>query len=113
MLTIEDLRAWGADVDEALARCMNNEAFYLRLVGKAVQDGAFERLKAACEAGDLDGAFEAAHALKGTMGNLALTPIRRPVEQATELLRNRTAADYSELIDEIMSARDRLTELAQ
>ena len=32
MLTIEKLRTFGADVDEGLARCMNNEGFYLRMV---------------------------------------------------------------------------------
>ncbi len=31
MLTIEKLRAWGADTEDGLRRCMNNEAFYLRL----------------------------------------------------------------------------------
>ena len=32
MLTLESLRAWGADVDDGMKRCMNNEAFYLRLI---------------------------------------------------------------------------------
>ena len=44
---------------------------------------------------DLDAAFEAAHALKGVTGNLALTPIYEPVQVVTELLRSRTETDYS------------------
>ena len=90
MLTIEKLRAWGADVDEAMERCLNNEAFYLRLVDKALQDPNFDRLKDAVGAGNLDKGFEAAHALKGVMANLALTPILIRVQEITELLRNRT-----------------------
>ena len=39
MLTIENLRAWGANTEEALRRCMNNEAFYLGLVSRAMQIG--------------------------------------------------------------------------
>ena len=111
MLTIDKLRGWGANVDEALVRCLNNETFYLTLVNKALQNPAFDRLKEACESGDLDQAFDAAHSLKGMMANLALTPILRPVEKITELLRSRTAMDYSPLVTEILSARNNLIAL--
>ena len=32
-MTIDSLKAFGANTAEGLARCMNNEAFYLRMVG--------------------------------------------------------------------------------
>jgi hypothetical protein len=111
MITLEQLRAWGADTDEALPRCLNNEAFYLRLVGKAVAEPSFDRLREAVEAGDLDKAFEQAHALKGVTGNLALTPIDRPVREMTELLRSRTDMDYRPLLSEIMDRRAELMAL--
>ena len=111
MITLEKLRAWGADVDDAMPRCLNNEAFYLRLVGKAVEEPAFDRLREALEAGDLDKAFEQAHALKGVTGNLALTPIDKPVREITEFLRSRTDMDYGPLLAEILSQRDALREL--
>ena len=38
MLTIEKLKAYGANVDEGLSRCMNNETFYLRLVNMAADN---------------------------------------------------------------------------
>ena len=47
MLTIEKLREFGANVDEGMSRCMNNETFYLHLVNMALQDGGFERLRQA------------------------------------------------------------------
>ena len=111
MITLEQLRAWGADVEDAMPRCLNNEAFYLRLVGKAVEEPAFDRLREALESGDLDKAFEQAHALKGVTGNLALTPIDKPVRGITELLRSRTDMDYGPLLAEILSQRDALREL--
>jgi hypothetical protein len=40
MITIEGLKEYGANVEEGLTRCMNNEAFYLKLVGKMVNDPA-------------------------------------------------------------------------
>ncbi len=88
MITLEQLRAWGADVDEAMPRCLNNEAFYSRLVGKAVEEPTFDRLREALEAGDLDKAFEYAHALKGV-------------------------TDYGPLLAEILSQRDALRELCK
>ena len=91
MLTIETLRAYGANVNEGLARCLNNEAFYLRLVKMSAMDKNFDRLNEALDAGDRQAAFEAAHALKGAIGNLALTPILEPVSALTEL---RSAAAF-------------------
>lgn len=101
MLTVESLRTWGANVDEALVRCLNNEAFYLMLVNKAMRDAPFDKLREAVEAGDLDRGFEIAHSLKGVTANLALTPICKPIEQITELLRSRTKTDYAPLLKEI------------
>ena len=77
MLTIDSLRAYGANVEEGLARCMNMEPFYLKVVGmvKDDVDGSFARLKAAMAERDPEKTFEAAHALKGSTGNVALTPV--------------------------------------
>ena len=117
MLTVEQLRTWGANVDEALVRCLNNEAFYLKLTDKAIRDPNFERLAEAQVKnvsltnfdGNLDKAFESAHALKGITANLALTPILKPVSEMTELLRSRTATDYSAMLKEVMDRRNELT----
>lgn len=102
MLTVEKLKAYGADTDKGLARCFNNEAFYLRLVGMGLADANFDRLEAAVAAGDAGAAFEAAHALKGSIGNLSLTPIYDPVSELTERFRNRgEVGDVAALMDEL------------
>ena len=90
MLSIDALRDYGANTDEGLARCFKNESFYLRLVGMGLKDANFDRLKEAMDNKDTAAAFEAAHALKGSLGNLALTPLYRPVSELTELLRGRS-----------------------
>lgn len=108
MLTIEKLRDFGAKTDEGLARCINNEAFYFRMIGLAIQDGGFAQLDAALKAGDLDAAFAAAHSLKGVLGNLALEPIYRPTSELTELLRAKTPGDYEGLMHTILERRDEL-----
>ena len=111
MLTIENLKEYGANVEEGLTRCMNNEALYLRLAGTIPAEGRFEALKKNIEDRDLDSAFENAHALKGVTGNLSLTPLYDPLSKITELLRAREDTDYSELINEIISQKDRLSSL--
>ena len=111
MLTIDALRDYGADVEQGLQRCMNNEAFYLRLVGMAVGDASFDKLRAAVDAGDLAAAFEAAHALKGVLGNLALTPAYELTSEITELLRARESADYPALTEAILREQEKLKAL--
>ena len=113
MLTLEKLRAYGADVDEGMGRCMNNEVFYLRLVNMAADDGGFEKLRAAMENGDRKESFEAAHALKGMLGNLALTPVSRPASELTELLRSETGGETEapRLLEEILTQRAKLLQL--
>ena len=73
MLTIDALNRFGADTKDGMSRCLNNEAMYLRLVVKALENDNYDRLSSAVAAGDRKAAFEAAHAIKGMMGNLGLT----------------------------------------
>ena len=112
MLTIEQLKEYGANTDEGVQRCFGNQEFYLKLVKMMPPDGNFERLYTAVESGDLDQAFEAAHALKGATGNLSLTPLYDPIQEITELLRAKTEMDYSALLEQIRSAKEELAALA-
>ena len=98
MLTIENLRKYGANVDEGLKRCVNNEQLYLTLVNRFLDQNTFSDLKAAILDHDLEKAFHIAHSLKGVVGNLSLSPLYDVIYQMTELLRNRTEMDYSDYI---------------
>ena len=112
-MTVNELKAYGANTDEGLGRCLNNESFYLRLVKMIPGDPNFQKLFTAMDAGDLDTAFAAAHSLKGSTGNLALTPIHAPVVELTELLRSKTLADYAALTQAIRTARDELARICE
>ena len=116
MLTIENLQKFGADTEEGLSRCMNNEGLYLKLVGMIIGDAGFGKLNNALAEGNLQEAFEAAHALKGVLGNLSLTPLYGPASELTELLRNpdpSQAERYQPLCDEILKQLEVLTALQQ
>ena len=111
MLTIDALKEYGADTENGLHRCMNNEALYLKLVGSIPAEPKFDTLEEAIKAGDTDGAFDAIHALKGVFGNLSLTPLYDKASEITELLRAKTDMDYAPLIAELKAARDELAKL--
>lgn len=111
MLTIDGLREFGADVDEGLKRCVNNEEFYLRMVEKAMDDPTVEELFSSIEGKDLDTAFEKAHALKGVWGNLALKPLYDPVAEMVELLRSGKDVDYSGFVELIREKKSELESL--
>ena len=106
MLTLDSLQEYGANTKEGMSRCMDNEAFYFRLINMAVEDAGFDRLKEAVENGNMDAAFEAAHALKGMLGNLALTPMSAPASEMTELLRAHQEADYNAYLQTILEQRE-------
>lgn len=110
-MTLDELRAFGVNVSEGMARCMNNEGFYLMMVGSAAQEKSFDTLRDTIAANDLAAAFEAAHSLKGVLGNLSITPLYEPMCQITELLRAREDADYPTLVENILNKRDELRSL--
>ena len=87
---------------------MTIEELKARLVKMAAADANFEKLFSSVESGDLEGAFAAAHALKGTTGNLALTPILTPVCEITEMLREKKETDYTALVQVIREEREKL-----
>jgi HPt (histidine-containing phosphotransfer) domain-containing protein len=101
VFTKEGLKNLGANVDEGICRCMNNEEFYLKMAEMAINDSSFEQLDELVRKGDLDAGFEKAHALKGVLNNVSLTSLAEPIMELTEHLRARTEMDYSDLLDRI------------
>lgn len=88
----------GVDVDEGVARFMGRDAMYVKFLKKFFEDGVFAETAAAYERGDLDGVFNGVHTLKGTAGNMSLTPIYNLSCEITEEIRNDRSSAAAELI---------------
>ncbi len=108
MLTLENLKEFGANVEEGVTRCLDDEEFYIDLVNSSISDSRIDELEELIAAGDFDKAFEVAHALKGMYGNISLTPLFKPVSEITEKLRRREQGDYSDLLNEAKAQKAKL-----
>ena len=76
---------------------MGNQAKYPKILGMLFQDQNLQKLGDALEGGDMQAAFEAAHTLKGVVGNMGLTPLYQAVCAIVEPLRAKEGADYAAL----------------
>lgn len=85
----------GADVETTLKRFMGNEAIYQKFLGRFPDDPNYVNLGKNLEAGAFVEAYECAHALKGVVGNLGLTPIFQRVSDLVEELRNKAPEDVN------------------
>ena len=113
MITMDALKDFGAKTDEGLARCLGEESFYLMLVDSTLNDEQIKLLIDQTQQGNLDAAFETAHALKGIYANLSLTPLYDSIFQITEDLRARKQKDYSQMTEQLLSLMHELMKLAE
>lgn len=108
----EILEAYGVDYQTTMDRFMGNEKLYLRLLDMLFADTNLEKLGTALEAGDLPSAFEAAHTLKGVVGNMGLTPLYQAVCAIVEPLRAKApCAEYPALYQTIRTEFRRADDL--
>lgn len=98
----ECLEVYGADYTATMERFMGNEALYLKIFDLFFQDENLQKLSKALQEADFTAAFEAAHTLKGVVGNMGLTPLYEAVCALVEPLRARERQDeYPVLYREI------------
>lgn len=101
----EKLLAYGFELNKTLERFMGNEDLYEKFLKRFVEDGNMEKLKTDYEGGDMEGAFFAAHTLKGVAANLGLDPFLKPLSPLVEKLRTGELDEeakeyYAKVVDE-------------
>jgi len=96
------MASWGCDVSGALPRFVGDREFYCRMLALVPEEEDFAKLGVSLAAGDAKAAFNAAHTLKGVLGNLGLTPMYEETCAIVEPLRagvlERTQEHYEELL---------------
>lgn len=98
----EIMEEYGVDYEVTMTRFMGNEQLYLRLLDMLFQDKNLLELGDALAADDMTRAFEAAHTLKGVVGNMGLSPLYGAVCAIVEPLRTENRnEDYQALYQAI------------
>ncbi len=82
----QKLAAYGIDYMDAMDRMDDNAELYKKLALKYLNDQNYANLVAALEVKDFDGAYKAAHALKGVSGNLSFTDLFKAAASASDAL---------------------------
>ncbi|MDD3429937.1 MAG: Hpt domain-containing protein [Oscillospiraceae bacterium] len=93
---IQELKNRGADIADALARVLNDTAFYEECVCCFAQDENFSLLEHALNQKEYNAAFDYVHTLKGVAANLGLLPIFPDLLCMTEALRSK---DYQNILN--------------
>lgn len=108
MNLLDELRALGVDVDDGLKRVMGNEKLYTRLLGSFVKMIKGSEVPLDFDASDCTEAIEKAHAIKGTSGNLSLTPIYNSYNEILTLLRTGKPEEARELLKKIVPVQNEI-----
>lgn len=101
----------GVDVNQGLKRLNNNSEFYEQLLGKFCNDTHYGQLKNAMDQGDVQQAFQHAHAMKGATGNLSLVRLYNALIPVVEDLRNGDLETAKKHFEEVSEAYDVLMEV--
>ncbi|MEG1621723.1 MAG: Hpt domain-containing protein [Oscillospiraceae bacterium] len=84
---LKKLNDYGADVEGAMGRFLDDVDLYKTCFKTLVEDEAFVKLGEELKAENYEQAFEYAHTLKGVIGNMGITPLYRVICSIVETLR--------------------------
>lgn len=99
------LQTIGVDEREVMARFMNNEGLYCRILKKFMEDKSYDELKISWEEGDYEAAFRWAHTLKGVS---AITEQLRPGHTRDDIL---LKDNMSQLAEQYAAAQEVIEKL--
>ena len=105
-MRFEQLEEYGIDWRSGLTRCMNNQAFYARMLSMFLQDQALSSAEAACRDKDYSTMFEHMHDLKGACANVGMTRLASAASPLVETLRSAAPSekDVESQLEQVRSA---------
>ncbi len=106
MDVLEELKTLGVNVEEGLKRLNNNEKLYRRLLGSFVKAISVNYVGVDFDSADCQSAIEKTHTIKGTAGNLSITPIYEAYSQIVDLLRTGKPEEAREELEKILPVQE-------
>lgn len=108
---LNELRAWGCDVEEAMERFLEDEGLYYSCLRMVTEDEGLKRLGEELEAGEVETAFDCAHTLKGVIANMGLTPMLEIIVRIVEPLRAGRIENLEPVYEELVQAKEYLKKI--
>ena len=111
MSLLEELKGFGVNVDEGLDRVMGDNSLYEMMLGMFVDAVAATPISPEEFAGsDLDELIRKVHTLKGTTGNLSLTPLFDGYMETLGLLRNGQPAQARAEFERMLPVQEKIVD---
>lgn len=109
MALLNELEALGANTKEALSRVMDDQDLYVMMLGMfsdALKSDPV--LESEFSAADLDPLIRKVHTLKGTTGNLSITPLFNAYTQVLGLLRENNPGEAKRVWQSMLPTQEKV-----
>ncbi|MCI8779642.1 MAG: hypothetical protein HFH70_03045 [Lachnospiraceae bacterium] len=110
MSLFDDLKALGVDIDEGVGRLGGNAALYEKLLGSFKKTIDTHYVGLDFDMDDYAAATDNAHAIKGTAGNLSITPIYKSYTDIVDLFRAGQPEQAKAELEKILPIQDEIIE---
>lgn len=108
MTLFDELKELGVDIDGGLKRINGNEKLYTKLLGSFVKAIKTYDIKPDYDGTDYNDVIEKAHAIKGTSGNLSITPVYEAYTKIVDLLRAGEPETARPILEEILPVQEKI-----
>lgn len=108
MSLLEELKELGVNVDEGLERLGGNQGLYERLLGSFLKTMETHHVEPDFDTSDYAEIIEKTHAIKGTSGNLSLTPIYEAYTEIVALLRADQPEQAKKVLEGVLPVQDKI-----
>jgi len=103
---IQELKGLGVNTEEGLQRLGGNSSLYEKMLVKLKDMIKASPVRVDFDCNDYSDIAEAAHAIKGASGNLAVTPVYDFYSEFVELLRNQQPEEARKLLEKALPVQN-------
>lgn len=112
-MNIDILKNAGIDYDNGVERFSGSDSVYQKFLRMFPDDSSFNNAAKAINKANLEEAFNNAHTLKGTAGNLSLTDLYDTASLLVEDLRNKKTDDLPGLLAKVTESYEKTVKAIQ
>lgn len=107
---LEELKEMGVNTEEAIDRFVGNAALYEKMLRTFPKMIRSSEVDPDFDANDYADMIEKTHAIKGTSGNLSLTPIYKAYTDIVDLLRSGKPEEARQVLKDILPVQEKILE---